>query len=109
MRNIYLGWEATVSVTLHMAKQVSKFVVSISFHKSSVNLLVTVHPHQHLELSNNFAHLFVALIFVSLITNIIDHFFNAFIGILVSSANCLFLSFAFFCIELFFFFIRSGF
>lgn len=74
MRNIYLAWEATVSATLHMAKQVSNFVVSTSFHKGSVNLLVTVHPHQHLELSNNFPRLFVALIFGSLITNAIDHF-----------------------------------
>lgn len=84
-----------------MAKLVSKFVVSIYFPRSRVKVLVAEHPHHQLELSNlnSFAHLFVALIFVSLITNTIDHLFMYLLVILVSSVKCLFLSSA--CLYIF--------
>ena len=94
MKDIYLGWKAKLSATSYMAKLASKFVVSISLHKSSVNLLVTMHPHQHLEIVKMFCPSFVALISVPLITNTIDHFPMCLSVILVSSVKCLFLSFA---------------
>lgn len=71
---IYSGWKARLSAMSYMAKQASKFVVSISLHKDSVNLLVTMHPHQHLEIVKTFCPSFAALIFVPLITNATDHF-----------------------------------
>ena len=75
-----------------MAKLASKFVVSVSLHKSRVNLPVTMHPHQHLEIVKIFCPSFVALIFVPLITNTIDHSLMFLLVILVSSVKCLFLS-----------------
>ena len=94
MKDIYSGWKAKLSATSYVVKLASKFVASISLHKSSVNLLVTVHPHQHLETVKMFCSSFVALIFVPLITNTIDHFPMCVSVILVSSVKCLFLSFA---------------
>lgn len=71
---IYSGWKVKLSATSYMAKLASKFVVSISLHRNSVNLLVTRHPHQHLETVKMFCPSFSALIFVPLITNTTDHF-----------------------------------
>ena len=69
---IYSGWKVKLSATSYMAKQASKFVVSISLHKDSVNLLVTRHPHQHLETVKMFCPSFGALIlFPWLLTQLI--------------------------------------